>query len=580
MEKILIEIFSEIKNNISVEFLNNPCKIKQNLSNHENNKDIFINYINKNEKNFVTMLLLITKKITKFLTKSNKILFINLNNTLNKIFFFKNEDENKEEKNINLFLGENYINDKILFFNFDEINNMLKINGKNPFYYKTIRNLLQFYLINLNDSAKKIFLNNFDINKVDYKNQELIMFLFKNLSSSILSTETIFDNVLFCFENFNNLSKNDKIKALNTNIFSKILEFFNDNVSKIKSNFTNDFDIIMKMINFIEENPNITKLIIPILLSVGILMKKLHDTNINSVINQKNNYLISKTLSIIQSLCLSNNEEKIRFASLLNFENLVEFILENSKKNNLTLNFIISDSSDNNKNTFEPQTSNLFKIFMIFVHILNDEHPEIRNYGIKIFTTFNNSTNLVELNKKKLSKEDEILGIPKIQYNSEYIFRRILKFSKISSYKNDVSNNLDLTDEFIYNFKYQFFINLYRHNFYFSKSRALLNNGNKIFYFEPDNRYLDNIEIITIFLKELILLKKSDMNLYNKIKEKIRDESNKVLSDDIKIMDMLENFIFFFTDNFNQLFNDLEIEMNKENFVKRNLFQEIRKIIY
>jgi len=585
----IAKIFSKI-NDI---FLNNS-KNTTNISSEINNENYVINYLflkERRSKNFTYAFLLLVKKFSKFILKSNNIckiknhsgLFSEISESLQNKFSF---NENLTNNNFHILFGKIQSNqNKNIIFDFNYLNKILSLNIKSPFFYKSFRNAFNFYHNHYsnqfafekeNECCLKII--NFDLNLVNFKNQELTLFLLKNYNRLILNKETIYEKVLFCFDNFNNKNTNNRSLAeINVNIFSKILDFFNDNVNIIQIDFELKYNLILKMLKFLEDNINVTKLIKSILISVSKLIRKCSIENSTKKEDKTFIYsLISQTLNIIQILCVASNEEKTRFFSLLSLENLIEFLILNTNKDQNVLNYLIEDKKES------IEKSNLQKFLTIFMYILNDDHPEIRNFAVKIFTKFNCFVKLITLNdNKNLIKSPNNIEKENILYNSEFIFKKLLKFSQFFDTKE--SREIDIKS--LLKLKLNFFQNTYKHNFYFSKSRSLLNNNNKIFYYEPDNRYLDNIEVEITLIKQLKKIEKSDKDSFEKFLDILNNKKDKDQPKikNIKIMDMLENFIFYFIDNFENIL--FRLQENSESIIisdvnTKNLFANYRKIIY
>ncbi len=598
---------SNILDNFNNIFLND-MKNNDNSEYYINQKNIFLNYFqtkSKNNKKLILAFFLLIKKITKFLIKSNefckkldeKTMFENISNKLQNNFNFVNKDNISISKNFFFGTIEKIESESIIIFDFDLINKILEINIKNPFFYKAQRNLFLYYdniyyqLHKTNSTSNEksknhLEIKNFQLEKLNFKNQELILFFFKKFSNSILSIELIYKNALFCFDIFDNKNGTKEIKLnptfkININIFSKILDFFNKNINNFDINTEKYYELILKMFEYLKSNIHVTKIIKSVLVSISKIMNKLVYSNKYNEIKYNQYDLISQTLDIIQDLCLASNEEKTRFSSLISLENLIEYIICITKNDgyNGVINYLIKNRNiDKDEKNYN---NNLIKFINIFIYIFNDEHPEIRSYAVKIFTNFNSFVKLVTLNKSNrisnFSKDNLDNNCVKFSYNSEFIFKKLLKFNTFF-----INVDLDYNNPIFERFKISFFESIYKQNFYFSKSRAQLNNNNKIFYYEPDNRYLDNIEITSNLLKQIQKIRIKKLDLLEKYVNILKQEKNsKLLSNNIKIMEMLENFIFYFTDNFEKIYFKLEeisSKTNKEDY--KEIFKNIRLIIY
>jgi hypothetical protein len=158
---------------------------------------------------------------------------------------------------------------------------------------------------------------------------------------------------------------------------------------------------------------------------------------------------------------------------------------------------------------------------------MNDEFPAIRKKACDIFIEYNN--------KIKVINKDF-----KYSFTNEYLTKKLLIQGNI---------NLDY---------YKNFINYIENtNFYFRRNIL----DTKVFYYEPDNRYIDNIE------SKLYILR-------NKIRNKI-NEDKKESNTKLKIMTVLEEFAECIKNNTFEIYN------NSNGIDDKYIFKnQIRKIIY
>ena len=456
---------------------------------YQNKMDFYYNIINeiiKNEnienKNKFDLILFYFKKIQInknffVLTKFNQLLkkfdekFINENfNNFIEIFDYFEIGINIKNKEINL---------NLIFLNLIKNNRIFS-------YNKFIKHSLDLFLKKLNFIL--IFSEqNFFAYFNNKKCEEIIIFLFKKFPNKI---------------NLNMISplKNLNLTELNLNISTKIIKF----ISNLK---------ILSILNVDEKNFLFNEIIIIFQTQnqKTKLIKKLFNL-IPLIIEINNIEKINKILEIIEKFCLSDNLNKIRFASNLCFEILIKNI----------------DSNLNNLNNFL-----ILKIFYLF---LNDENPTIRMKTSEIFIIYNKKYNLIKF-------KNEI----KYVYTNEYLLKQLLING---NRKIDYYNN---------------FLALIKNNNFYFRTNSL---DTKVFYFEPDNRYIDNIQ-------SKIFVYKNELKNNCKIEEK----EKKILKfDNIKIMNIIEEF----SDN---IINVIYILNNNNNINQKNnnkyLFKDqIRNILY
>merc|ERR1711957_628041 len=198
-----------------------------------------------------------------------------------------------------------------------------------------------------------------------------------------------------------------------------------------------------------DENILKTKLVKPIFVSISLLMDKFIEKKSKEEIDSKEfNKILAQNLTIITKLSLSNNEEKVRFFAIDNLVKIVNLIADLKQKK--YFDFI------------KENESNVINLINIFIHILNDEHPELRNLAVRIFVRFNSSFNLVNFNNNENIKT-QIIDSNNFTYNSEYIFKKLLAFDKF--FEQD--NNNDLMKE-KNEIKKQFFLMNYNNCYYFA----------------------------------------------------------------------------------------------------------------
>jgi len=127
----------------------------------------------------------------------------------------------------------------------------------------------------------------------------------------------------------------------------------------------------------------------------------------------------------------------------------------------------------NNIDLKEVFENSVVEVLLIFTLTLNDEHPEIRIHSSKIFHNFNKICSILPFSPF---------------YNSEFINKKLIK--NVMLIEDKLTSLFKSKFDLIVKKYYSFLMN---ENLYFDK----INSEDKVFYFEPDNRFIDNIQLKT-----------------------------------------------------------------------------------
>ena len=224
-----------------------------------------------------------------------------------------------------------------------------------------------------------------------------------------------------------------------------------------------------------------------------------------------------KTLNLIYEYIQSSNLDKLRISGLLCLDKIIENIL------------VINTSY---LNIFTSNSEILIETLKILFLLLNDEYPNIRKKACEIFITFNNLSHIVSFKNYYTS------------LTNEYICQKILKKIDINKEPNNKFG------EYILQNNFYFRVNVFEA---------------KIFYYEPDNNYIDNSQ------NKLLIIKNFLKNNFNSNKIQINYEEYK--SDD-KIMIVFEEF----TDKIKNVCN--YIINSKKEVVNQTIGEDDTKFIY
>jgi hypothetical protein len=433
--------------------------------------------------------------------EQNKINFLgNLTKVLNEVYIRHRSSKNYFVMNkivkLNIKLNVQQTDDLISINDDDEvdfraISDCLEANTKVPFFYKYIKNTIIALLAN----KPNLKLINFSLSLINPTNEELLVYLLKKHPEFILS-KNILDPLL---------NESSQLNTLSVNVSSRIIEHITKLITNNQYPIKDAIQFMKDIISIFKLNKSATKLIDKLFIIIGKVFRLINDNNI-----------LNEVLAIILTYCQSGNEEKIRYNSICCFEDML---------NTLSGGVL---------------TKRLFPVLKIFILILNDEHPEIRNIAAKLLTNMlrHHYPNLIKIT-------------PEMIYSSEYLSRKLLliKLDKNVDYHSYI--------EMLYDY-------LVKNNLYFLHNMHL-NNENKVFFYEPDNKYIDNIEIKLSIMENRI----STQILPNNV-------NNEVTLPNVKILIMLESFTQYITDNF----YNISLAGGGTIDIKDNLMNSIRKHIY
>jgi hypothetical protein len=290
------------------------------------------------------------------------------------------------------------------------------------------------------------------------------------------------------------------LNDLNVNISSKIIEYITDNSDNLPEDKSDN--LIKNILTLFNTNQSTTKLLDKLFLLIGRLFS-----------NCKDETLMLDVVSLIYTYCQSGHEDTIRYSSITCFENVLLSIPKSFAE------------------------TYLFNILKILIFTLNDEHPEIRNMASKQLTgmfnkhypsTVKTHTNLI--------------------YTSENLIRQLLSIDLTgvdTQFKQEMSK--------LYTY-------LIKNNLYYPEN-IHLNNESKVFFYEPDNRFIDNIEMKLTIMK-------------NRVFAGLNISMTEADLPPARVLLMLEIFTQYLTDNYSQIESNLRKEtINKASYIM-NLVRE------
>ena len=613
IEKNLIDLFENNYNNNLVSIINNAINldnficaiINLFLSNYHNQ-----NYFNSDEYKIISKWLIDNLNNNSFykinnLTKNILLLFIDKNNYENKII--------KIEENVT-YGSLTYNQLLTLLFSFRYVLNTLLNNNQNNLYYQILSNgkkiiennnnyffyynkdynlyenreincltftIIRFILLShlyFSYLLKNIDLN--DINKIfnnNDDNKRMLTLLEQefDLIKKILSLKGIRNIIIFMNYIFNDIKQiinnidinNDEnyIKNIELNIESEISKYLND-----FNNYVDNYNNLVQKIKIKEENNEFKKIIF-------------EDKNLY---NDKN---IDKKYKFIQYLTISN------FSSITDFKNQFLYYV-NEKHNYPMINCILNNTE------IMTITSNLPYINSFINEVYNELVLKIKKEDLdkKINVLLSdNILNKIEIYNKKINEINKLKSFNNNQINE---INQNSKISEIINIKNNSIYNLfdkiiKIYNEFLFNTK------IYKDNKNLIES-IIIQNASKEDYVYLNNykdnddiiNYNDNNYIAPIEKLEDILSLYSKRNRYD---NKILNVYNgsKINYDFNQIETMLQKeylygkkpfkqnqktFIFsneVFSEERNNLINDLKNKYKQEDITEQSLINEIEKFV-
>jgi hypothetical protein len=259
--------------------------------------------------------------------------------------------------------------------------------------------------------------------------------------------------------------------------------------------------LINNILSIFEARPNTTKLTDKLLKLLGKIFKIEDET------------LIVRVIQLIDTFCQAN-EQKIRYSSICCLEKIITVL----------------DTDYMNKY--------LFYILKVLIISLCDEHPEIRNISSKLTINMfsKHFPNTIKLHSN-------------VVFTSEYIIHQLLSIKMQNQYPLMIEIR-------------KFYDYLLKTNLYYPDN-INLTNENKVFYYEPDNRFIDNIEMkLTIVQNKL--------NFPSSFETVLTVEP-------LKMQIMLETFVQHITANYKKLESLL---VNDGDDKKLGIMNKLRKYIY
>ena len=432
-------------------------------------------------------------------------------NVINEIVKNKEIEENEKVNLVNKY--KERIKGNSNFFALSKFIQLIK--KINSLSENELKDLYDFSIIGFNYEEKKIDLEklfiqlNINSRKFSYFKfiKHSINFFLKKLDYNLIYGDNFiqyFNNkkleefILYLFKNFSN-----KLDILIINPIKNLqLNKYSVNISSRISVFLSEKNNLSKISK--EDKQLIFTQLINIMKENKEKTKLLNKAFILLPLLIEDSYKeINEVLDLIYSYSLAENLDKLRIGAILAFEHIIySFSLKDEKIDN-------------------------YKILLISFLLMNDEFPAIRKKACDIFIEYNN--------KIKVINKDF-----KYSYTNEYLTKKLLIQGNINlDYYNNFINYIENT------------------NFYFRRNIL----DTKVFYYEPDNRYIDNIE------SKLYILR-------NKIRNKI-NEDKKESNTKLKIMTVLEEFAECIKNNTFEIYN------NSNGIDDKYIFKnQIRKIIY
>ena len=524
------KLINDVKGRMNIIINNNKDK------NINNNENIYLE-INNQLDFYYNMVNEITKLKDDSIKNETKLDLILLYKKLFLLLFNNNENSNiintyfglskyvqliKKLPNINKLIDDNLLKDinynfKLLLgidnvkksIDLNILFNSLEKHSRVFNFFKLIKHILALYLNKLNYSLETIDLIKYFKNK---KLEELIVLLFKRYSKKITYD---FISSLFISNEIDNLLN------YSVNISSQLILFFEKNIKNKSFNLSpeNKKILLNKIIFILKDNKEKTKLITKLFSLMPLLLEYNNsDNDQDKKIYNDNLYSI---LQIIYDYIQSDNLDKLRIAGLLCLDIIIKDI------------YIINKTYINIFN--ENKEAELLTLKIIFL-LLNDEYANIRKKASDIFMVFNSLINVLSLKDTQLC------------YVNDYLCQKIL--SKLNI-KNDIYKKFS---------KY-----ILDNNFYFRTNIFEA----KVFYFEPDNNYIDNSQNKMIILRN-ILKNNFDIDIIDNNTNEKKGDNN-----DDKIMAVFEEF----TDRIKNICNSIIINRASENKNEENLKYIYKKMI-
>lgn len=447
-----------------------------------------------------------------------------------------------------------------------------------PFYNETLINIISIYSL---ITSTKI---NVDLsNKVFYKihSQETLYYLLNKKTDAIsIDKNVVYDKFLnreFFYANNSievvestNLKENNTEYKMNPDIrlshsvINKLLEnleYYTNNktqteIVKLIDSLIQQCELtvdisklsVIKQNKFRLDNPSLPvfqpQIIKTVIYSLVTLMRKVYSNNSNNQIDRKTFFMQNtKLINLIIKYISSDNEDYIRSHIFSAFEILVNNLLIYyndicfSEYSNIKTN-----KEENKEVSLEMEL--LKKIIFCFVLVLNDDNPEIRSSTCHLLDLFVQKYSIFN----SISDESSLIKPSLILKSFEY-YNVLLLRGLVSNNKN-----IELFKDLIFD--------LINRNLYIDDCNDMSRNKEaKIFYKEPDNRFIDIIQQKTILLIGIINnCKRNNKKLICEIKEKYNSISNNNSNNLDKIINcevfmLLEDLCIRYSENKDNILN-------------------------
>ena len=571
IEFIITKIKKFIDNELSNE--NNKNYLK---SNKLTNKISYIEVIAKSNQ---SKLLYLIYRLTNILIYicDYKI------NILNKKFPLAINHKNLFIRLVNIMLSFNEVsnNEGIRNLNIEYILEANKTYSKVPFYSKCISNLVNIWF---NMNRETVIEIKFTEKAIDCNNNLPNNTKYNIIIKDIFKKKTSHEIVYFILDKFSERVAVDSYEIAKLILNKQLFEYFSLDIisciiSSIKLTKNHDLNkeliksllIMLKNSTYKREfnnnnyilSPQLIKTIIYNIINV-VNYFWIFDSKLNKKCNLDKEYYYQILLisDIITEFIGPNNEEYIRISMVYSFEKLLctlnsdVFYCINISINNNTNNQNKFMREIEDKEVFDIKIKLINNINYMFIIILNDENPDIRNISCDIINKFYN--NYIKNSSLNINNNNSVSNF----INSfDYSLKLVIEYITINSNSfKELINKLLNENPYIANLKY------------------ILDNKDKVFYKEPDNRFIDLINIKVNIINGI--MKFNSKMLDSIIKQKDDTFNNIDLDSDIQInnFSQYEIIIWFISNNYHK-FKYLNIDIGEHYNINNQIFtfKEIRK---
>jgi len=382
-------------------------------------------------------------------------------------------------------------------------------------------------------------------------NHEVINIILEKLSFFIDKVNNESD----CLQNKGNLEGEGTEKDKVLGLVNVLLDLSEETVKCLRLSGVNQNKLRLKDHTHIILQPQILKTVI---YSLVMILRDYYSNSTNSsfsVCNLRLVRLIVKNIS-------SDNEDYIRTHAFLALENLV-------------YNLVYHYHSDYIQNLITAKAKEerdlVSEIVYSFVLVLNDENPDIRSsscsllnilnqrYGFIADSYLSSAPDLQSLHNKDSSRLiTPDLFISSFEYSNVALLRSLVG-------ENRINNNRELV------------LRLIQRNLYLDECSELSKkNSHKIFYKEPDNRFIDVIQQKWVLLSGLSKYFSADIHRKEleewfcdaKSKEKLLEQRESI-ERDCSIFLLQENFAQLFSENVEAVIDSLLSQEKEEGLNRR-----------